>query len=64
MHKSAAPSIFPNATWLFEALLLPRPSRLRPARVDAVQHPREAVVPAAARARMGVRARRLLRAND
>jgi len=64
MQKSAAPSIFPAIAWPFAAWVQRRPSREPRAVAVWAQAGRETLIPPAARARMGVRALRLLRADD
>jgi hypothetical protein len=64
MQKSATSSLFPTATWPFLALFQPARQVPRPRVAPWANAGREAMVPPAARARMGARAKRLLRADD
>jgi hypothetical protein len=64
MQKSATSSLFPTTTWPFFALFQPRGQSPRARVVAWASAGREALVPPVARARMGARARRLLRADD
>jgi len=66
MNKTAAQAIFPASRSMFGAALWPGVGAVPVVQRAAVfaRADREAVIPAAARRRMGPRALRLLRADD